>query len=46
VQLSLDLLSSAGCGCFLVKGAAQAQKKQKTAMQDLPCLPEAAGALQ
>jgi len=41
------LLSSTGCGRFLVKGAAQAKKKQKTAMQDIvPCLPEDAGAVQ
>ena len=46
VQSSLDLLSSAGCGSILVKGAAQAKKKQKTATQDtLPCLSKASGAL-
>jgi len=32
VQSSLGLLSSAGCGSLLVNGAAQAKKKQKTAM--------------
>ncbi len=35
----LMLLSSTGCGRFLIKSAAQAKKKQKTAMQDIvPCL--------
>lgn len=47
VQLSLGLLSSAGCGSILVKDAAQAMWKQKTAMQGtLPCLSETACALQ
>jgi len=37
--LILMLLSSTGCGRFLIKSAAQAKKKQKTAMQDIvPCL--------
>jgi len=37
------MLSSAAFGSLLVKDAAQAKKKQKTAMQGtLPCLSEAA----